>query len=58
MIRGSVAIIAVVTALIMIGSYYARGYFCPGAELLVVPTLGVIAYLVWKDEEERKAKFK
>ncbi len=58
MIRDSIVIIAVVTVLIMVGSYYERGYFCLGSELIVAPTMAVVFYVIWKAEEERKAKFK
>lgn len=58
MIRKYVYVILAVAALIIIGGWWERGYVWPGAELLVVPLLGLVAYECWKEDQQKKGAMK
>ena len=53
MIKFEAFIIILITALIIIGGYMARGHFAFGAELLAVPVLVLVAHEVNKEEKEK-----
>ena len=42
-----VPIIILVPALIMLGGFYQRGYFAPGAEVMIAIAV-VVAGVIWK----------
>ena len=54
--KGSLILIAVITVLLMIGGYSARGYLAAGPEIAVTPLLCLAVYIVWDEEQKQKAK--
>lgn len=45
-----IAALIVVTAMVIVGGYFERGYYWPAAEILLIP-LG-IGWIVYKRKEE------
>lgn len=58
MIKFEAFIIVLVATLVVAGGYMARGYWAVGPELLIVPTMILVAHLVNEDIAEQRGKMR
>ena len=52
MIKHSIIIISLIAFLVIIGGHAARGYWAAGPELIVIPILSLVAYVVYQDSKK------